>query len=118
MLSGKFSICWIGVVSCRGRTKKGSTSIYKYEFVGMFNRYEEFHNSYGALMVEIVRRHQVHQNQERIVTEFMQKMQASYNDEMSQRAVFSEQHGKFLPVDLCPTFAVSDQTERLFFFCY
>ncbi|KAF9137987.1 Structural maintenance of chromosomes protein 3 [Mortierella sp. GBA39] len=68
--------------------------------------YEEFHNSYGALMVEIVRRHQAHQNQERIVADFMQKMQASYNDEMSQRAAFSEQHGKFLPVDLCPTFAI------------
>ncbi|KAG0069839.1 autophagy protein 17 [Linnemannia elongata] len=67
--------------------------------------YEEFHNSYGALMVEIVRRHQAHQNQERIVADFMQKMQASYNDEMNQRAVFSERHGKFLPVDLCPTFA-------------
>ncbi|KAG0071610.1 Structural maintenance of chromosomes protein 3 [Linnemannia elongata] len=68
--------------------------------------YEEFHNSYGALMVEIVRRHQAHQNQERIVAEFMQKMQVTYNDEMNQRAVFSERHGKFLPVDLCPTFAI------------
>ncbi|KAF9097342.1 Structural maintenance of chromosomes protein 3 [Mortierella sp. GBA35] len=67
--------------------------------------YEEFHNSYGALTVEIVRRHQVHQTQERLVEEFMQKMQASYADEMNQRAVFSERHGKFLPVDLCPTFA-------------
>ncbi|KAG0376231.1 autophagy protein 17 [Mortierella sp. AD032] len=67
--------------------------------------YEEFHNSYGALMVEIVRRHQVHQNQERVIADFMQKMQTSYVDEMNQREVFSERHGKFLPVDLCPTFA-------------
>lgn len=66
-------------------------------------------------MVEIVRRHQAHQNQERIVADFMQKMQASYNDEMNQRAVFSERHGKFLPVDLCPTFAVSDQLEQPLF---
>jgi hypothetical protein len=49
----------------------------------------------------------VHQNQERIIAEFVQKMQISYADEMNQRAAFSEQHGKFLPVDLCPTIAVS-----------
>lgn len=27
-------------------------------------------------------------------------------EELSRRAVFAERHGKFLPVDLCPTIAV------------
>ncbi|KAF9900371.1 Structural maintenance of chromosomes protein 3 [Linnemannia zychae] len=68
--------------------------------------YEEFHNSYEALVVEIVRRHRAHQNQERVIADFVQKMQKNYEEEMNQRALFSERHGKFLPVDLCPTFAI------------
>ncbi|KAG0033841.1 Structural maintenance of chromosomes protein 3 [Podila clonocystis] len=67
--------------------------------------YEEFHNSYGALTVEIVRRHQVHQAQERLVRDFMDKIESLQNDEMHRRAVFSERHGKYLPVDLCPSIA-------------
>ncbi|KAF9354120.1 autophagy protein 17 [Mortierella sp. AD094] len=67
--------------------------------------YEEFHNSYGALTVEIVRRHKAHEARQRLVNEFMDRMEASYDDEMHNRAVFSERHGKFLPVDLCPAFA-------------
>ncbi|KAF9391757.1 autophagy protein 17 [Podila verticillata] len=67
--------------------------------------YEEFHNSYGALTVEIVRRHQAHQAQERLVRDFMDKMESLHNDEMHRRAVFSERHGKYLPVDVCPSFA-------------
>ncbi|KAF9290026.1 Structural maintenance of chromosomes protein 3 [Mortierella alpina] len=68
--------------------------------------YEEFHNSYGALTLEVVRRHQVHQTQQRLIRDFVEKMEATYSDEMHHRAVFSEKHGKFLPVDLCPTFAI------------
>ncbi|KAG0018720.1 autophagy protein 17 [Entomortierella chlamydospora] len=67
--------------------------------------YEEFHNSYGALTVEIVRRHKAHEARQRLVNEFIDRMEASYEDEMHNRAVFSERHGKFLPVDLCPAFA-------------
>ncbi|KAF9954166.1 autophagy protein 17 [Mortierella alpina] len=67
--------------------------------------YEEFHNSYGALTLEVVRRHQVYQTQQRLIRDFVEKMEATYSDEMHHRAVFSEKHGKFLPVDLCPTFA-------------
>ncbi|KAF9932722.1 autophagy protein 17 [Mortierella alpina] len=67
--------------------------------------YEEFHNSYGALTLEVVRRHQVHQTQQRLIQDFVEKMEATYSDEMHHRAVFSEKHGKFLPMDLCPTFA-------------
>lgn len=100
-------------------------------------RYEEFHNSYGALTVEIVRRHQAHQAQERLVRDFMDRMESLQNgtrnhqqtclvwknksliliqyipgskqniDEIHRRAVFSERHGKYLPVDLCPSIAVS-----------
>ncbi|KAF9964781.1 Structural maintenance of chromosomes protein 3 [Mortierella alpina] len=68
--------------------------------------YEEFHNSYGALTLEVVRRHQVHQTQQRLIRDFVEKMEATYSDEMHHRTVFSEKHGKFLPVDLCPTFAI------------
>ncbi|KAG0023242.1 Structural maintenance of chromosomes protein 3 [Podila clonocystis] len=49
--------------------------------------YEEFHNSYGALTVEIVRRHQVHQAQERLIRDFMDKMESLQNDEMHRRAI-------------------------------
>ncbi|KAG0348496.1 Structural maintenance of chromosomes protein 3 [Podila humilis] len=38
--------------------------------------YEEFHNSYGALTVEIMRRHQAHQAQERLVQDFLDKMES------------------------------------------
>ncbi|KAF9329000.1 Structural maintenance of chromosomes protein 3 [Podila minutissima] len=41
--------------------------------------YEEFHNSYGALTVEIVRRHQAHQAQEQLVRDFMDKMESLQN---------------------------------------
>ncbi|KAF9921919.1 autophagy protein 17 [Linnemannia zychae] len=75
--------------------------------------YEEFHNSYDALVVEIVRRHQSHQRQEKLVADFIQKMQANYSGEMNQRAMFSERHGKFLPVDLCPTFADNPPTHEV-----
>ncbi|KAF9303180.1 Structural maintenance of chromosomes protein 3 [Mortierella antarctica] len=68
--------------------------------------YEEFHNSYGALTVEIVRRHQAHQAQERLVRDFMDRMESLQNDEIHRRAVFSERHGKYLPVDLCPSIAI------------
>ncbi|KAF9381018.1 Structural maintenance of chromosomes protein 3, partial [Podila verticillata] len=68
--------------------------------------YEEFHNSYGALTVEIVRRHQAHQAQERLVRDFMDKMESLQTDETHRRAVFSERHGKYLPVDVCPSFAI------------
>lgn len=43
------------------------------------NRYEEFHSSYGALTVEIVRRHQAHQAQERLVHDFADKMESLHN---------------------------------------
>ncbi|KAG0047527.1 autophagy protein 17 [Gryganskiella cystojenkinii] len=66
--------------------------------------YEEFHNSYGAMTVEIMRRHQVHQTQQKLVKDFAEKMQSTFADEMHHRAVFSERHGKYLPVDLCPAF--------------
>ncbi|KAI1321428.1 Structural maintenance of chromosomes protein 3 [Mortierella claussenii] len=68
--------------------------------------YEEFHNSYGALTEEIVRRHQAHAIQQRFVREFVDQMGVNYADELHRRAVFSERHGKFLPVDLCPAFAI------------
>ncbi|ORZ05305.1 autophagy-related protein 17 [Lobosporangium transversale] len=67
--------------------------------------YEEFHNSYGALTLEIVRRHQAHEAQQQLARDFIARMEASYADEMYSRALFSERHGKFLPVDLCPAFA-------------
>ncbi|KAG0368561.1 hypothetical protein BGZ54_001691 [Gamsiella multidivaricata] len=67
------------------------------EINGLAIWYEEFHNSYGALTVEIVRRHQAHEAQQRLVNDFV-------SHEMNRRAVFSEMHGKFLPVDLCPSF--------------
>ncbi|KAF9428267.1 Structural maintenance of chromosomes protein 3 [Podila epigama] len=67
--------------------------------------YEEFYNSYEALTAEILRRHQVHQAQQRLVHDFLDKMESSYTEEMRRRAMFSERHGKFLPVDVCPSFA-------------
>ncbi|KAG0315904.1 autophagy protein 17 [Dissophora globulifera] len=67
--------------------------------------YEEFHNSYGALMVEIVRRHHAHDAQQNIVRDFISRLEDGYIDEMNRRAAFADQHGKFLPVDLCPAFA-------------
>ncbi|KAF9113570.1 Structural maintenance of chromosomes protein 3 [Mortierella sp. AM989] len=68
--------------------------------------YEEFYNSYGALTMEIVRRHKAHEARQRLVGEFIDRIEASYADEMHNRAVFSDRHGKFLPVDLCPAFAI------------
>ncbi|KAG0223703.1 autophagy protein 17 [Actinomortierella wolfii] len=67
--------------------------------------YEEFHNSYGAMTLEIVRRNHIHREQEKMVADFIEKMNASYEEELTQRAKFAEQHGRFLPVDLCPPFA-------------
>ncbi|KAF9973959.1 autophagy protein 17 [Actinomortierella ambigua] len=67
--------------------------------------YEEFHNSYGAMTIEIVRRNHIHREQSRMVAEFMERMNASYEEELAQRSKFAEQHGRFLPVDLCPPFA-------------
>ncbi|KAK3814485.1 MAG: autophagy-related protein 17 [Benniella sp.] len=75
------------------------------EINGLAIWYEEFHNSYEALTVEIVRRHQVHEAQKRLTRDFVDKMEAGYTEEQSRRAVFAERHGKFLPVDLCPTIA-------------
>ena len=95
-------------------------------------RYEEFYNSYGAMTVEIMRRHQARQLQQMLVQEFTEKMQSMLAckeeirskwildslyeiltmisfaniDEMQSRTVFSEKHDKYLPVDLCPAFAV------------
>ncbi|GJJ78152.1 autophagy-related protein 17 [Entomortierella parvispora] len=67
--------------------------------------YEEFYNSYGAMTVEIMRRHQAHQIQQTLVKEFTEKMKSALADEMHHRTVFSEKHDKYLPVDLCPAFA-------------
>ncbi|KAF9201349.1 autophagy protein 17 [Haplosporangium sp. Z 27] len=67
--------------------------------------YEEFYTSYGALTVEIVRRHRAHEARQRLVKEFIATLEASYEDDMHNRAVFSERHGKFIPVDLCPAFS-------------
>ncbi|KAF9156894.1 autophagy protein 17 [Actinomortierella ambigua] len=67
--------------------------------------YEEFHNSYGAMTLEIVRRNHIHREQKKMVADFIEKMNATYKEELTQRAKFAEQHGRFLPVDLCPPFA-------------
>ncbi|KAF9586260.1 Structural maintenance of chromosomes protein 3 [Lunasporangiospora selenospora] len=67
--------------------------------------YEEFHNSYEAMTVEIVRRHHAHQVRQKMVKDFFEQMEVSYTNEVNARTLFSEHHGKFLPVDLCPTFA-------------
>ncbi|KAG0297924.1 hypothetical protein BGZ98_000378 [Dissophora globulifera] len=40
--------------------------------------YEEFHNSYGALMVEIVRRHHAHDAQQNIVRDFISRLEDGY----------------------------------------
>ncbi|KAF8931740.1 autophagy protein 17 [Dissophora ornata] len=75
------------------------------EIDGLAIWYEEFHNSYGALTMEIVRRHQAHEAQQRLVRDFIDRAEASYADEMNRRAMFSERHEKFLPMDICPAFA-------------
>ncbi|KAF9432394.1 autophagy protein 17 [Entomortierella beljakovae] len=75
------------------------------EIISLAIWYEEFHNSYGALTVEIVRRHKAHESRQRLVKEFIDKMEASYADDMHSRGEFSDLHGKYLPVDLCPAFA-------------
>ncbi|KAF9928203.1 Structural maintenance of chromosomes protein 3, partial [Modicella reniformis] len=71
--------------------------------------YEEFHDSYDALTVEIVRRHQTYDTQKRMVRDFIDRMGASCTEELNRRASFSERHGKFLPVDLCPAIAITIQ---------
>ncbi|KAF9182630.1 Structural maintenance of chromosomes protein 3 [Haplosporangium sp. Z 11] len=76
------------------------------EIVSLTTWYEEFYNSYSALTVEILRRHQVHQAQQGLVRDFIEKLKSSYIDEMKDRTEFAERHGKYLPVDLCPTIAI------------
>lgn len=62
------------------------------------DRYEEFHNSYGALTVEIVRRHQAHQAQERLVRDFMDKMESLHNGKpySAKVSLVEKEKGSFL----------------------
>ncbi|CAG8656175.1 350_t:CDS:10, partial [Cetraspora pellucida] len=64
--------------------------------------YEEFARAYDHMIVEIDRRHKVREQHEKLVEDYSNKLEGLYLEETQQREVFFQNHGRYLPVDLCP----------------
>ncbi|CAG8529068.1 6068_t:CDS:10, partial [Acaulospora colombiana] len=64
--------------------------------------YEEFSKAYDYMIVEIDRRHGVKEQHKKIAEEYLAKLERFYHEEAQQRDIFYQNHGRYLPVDLCP----------------
>lgn len=63
--------------------------------------YQQFTFSYHHLIVEVERRRQVQEKQEKLKRELIKSMEDSYQDELQNRQQWITEHGHYLPQDLC-----------------
>ncbi|CAO3613178.1 unnamed protein product [Cunninghamella echinulata] len=63
--------------------------------------YQQFTFSYHHLIVEVERRRQVQEKQEKLKRELIKTMEDSYQDELQKRQKWITEHGHYLPQDLC-----------------
>ncbi|CAG8667499.1 7889_t:CDS:10, partial [Dentiscutata heterogama] len=64
--------------------------------------YEEFSRAYDHMIIEIDRRHRIKEQHEKLLEDYSNKLEALYLDESRQRDLFFQNHGRYLPIDLCP----------------
>ncbi|CAG8576686.1 11683_t:CDS:10 [Funneliformis mosseae] len=84
--------------------EKSSATVDRYleELRNLNLWYEEFSRSYDSMIIEIDRRNRVKEQHERIAEEFLIKLDGLYTEEEQQRDLFFQDHGRYIPIDLCP----------------
>ncbi|CAO3636028.1 unnamed protein product [Cunninghamella blakesleeana] len=63
--------------------------------------YRQFTYSYHHLIVEVERRLQIQEKQEKLKKELIKSLDDSYQDELQKRQRWITEHGQYLPQDLC-----------------
>ncbi|KAI8093818.1 autophagy-related protein 17 [Halteromyces radiatus] len=63
--------------------------------------YRQFTYSYHQLIIEVERRRKVDQEQENLRLELMRTLEETYQEEVQERHRWIENHGQYLPQDLC-----------------
>ncbi|CAG8770288.1 7131_t:CDS:10, partial [Dentiscutata erythropus] len=64
--------------------------------------YEEFSRAYDHMIIEIDRRHRIKEQHEKLLEDYSNKLEALYLEESRQRDLFFQNHGRYIPMDLCP----------------
>ncbi|CAG8702739.1 8235_t:CDS:2, partial [Racocetra persica] len=84
--------------------EKGSVIVDRLldELLNLNMWYEEFSRAYDHMIVEIDRRHKVKEQHEKLIEDYSIKLEGLYLEETQQRELFFQNHGRYLPSDLCP----------------